>query len=141
MWLSPVFLTLAAAAALLATPLPPVPVIAAFAVAIVAGGGLGYLRAQHLHLTVDTQTGEIESRATAIGTALVLLFFAARYGVKMVLPQLGAHGQIVEYAGEGLLLLTVAMLIAQTAAIWSRARPLLAAHAARIEPAVPGPEA
>ena len=57
-----------------------------------------------------------------------------RFGAKLVFPELAQPGhaatQITQVA-DGLLVFTVAVLIAQTVSIWQRTRPLLADHVAR----------
>jgi len=144
MWISPVILTLMTAGALIAEPMPGLLAIGGFVVATLAGAGVGYLMARHLHLSIDAGTGEISSRATMIGTLLILGLFAARFGLKLVFPGLADHAHAnaeVTEAANGLLIFTVATLIARTATIWNRTRPLLAAHAARAaEPAIAPPE-
>lgn len=134
MWIRPVIITLMAGAALFVGHFPGPIALAAFATAIVAGTGVGYLRARHQHLTIDSETGQISSQSTMIGTALFLGIFAIRYGVKLAFPQMadpGHGGAQVILVTNCLLLFTAAMFIAQTALIWNRTRPLLAEHAAR----------
>jgi hypothetical protein len=142
MWIRPAIFILVAGTALLAAPMPGLLVIGGFIVAALVGGGLGYLRASHLHLTIDPQTGQVSSQATTIGTALVGVLFAARFGIKIAFPQLSTPGhghagaEIVQW-GNGMLIFMVAMLIAQAIWIWRRTRPLLAEHAARTAAGTP----
>jgi hypothetical protein len=134
MWIRPVILVLMATAALAAGPMPPLLVLAAFVVAAGVGAGLGYLLAQHQHLTIDSDTGHISSRSSTIGTALILVLFAIRFGAKLVFPELadpGHPGHQVTQAADGLLIFTVAVLVTQSVELWRRTRPLLADHAAR----------
>lgn len=134
MWVRPALFGLIALAALAAAPSPSLVVALAFVAVAVAGAGAGFLRARHLHLTVDPDTGELSSRATWVGTALILGLFALRFGLKLVFPEMehpGHGGGAVTQAANGLLIFTVTMLAAQTYFIHARARPLLAAHAAR----------
>lgn len=134
MWVAPAIFALMTFGALAAEPLPSLAVVTAFAASALAGGGLGYLRALHQELSIDPQTGTISSKATAIGTLLVLGLFVLRFGLKLAFPQLQAHGHAgaqVAAAANGLLIFTVTMLVVQSVLIWSRAQPLLAAHAER----------
>lgn len=134
MWIAPGIFTLATVAALAAAPMPSLLMIGMFVVAAAVGGGLGFLRAHHLHLTIDPETGVISSRATTIGSVLVAILFVARFGLKTAFPQLAAHGhggaEFIQWS-NALLIFTVAMLVAQTAWVRTRTQPLLAEHAAR----------
>jgi len=134
MWIRPVLLVLLLAGALAAEPMPGLIVIGAFVLAAVVGAALGIYMASHQHLTIDPQTGQLTSRNSAIGTLLVLGLFAIRFGARLVFPELanpGHHASQVTAAANGLLVFTVAVLIAQSVAIWRRTRPLIADHAAQ----------
>lgn len=145
MWIRPAILALITVAALLSAPMPNLLVVAAFAAAALVGAALGYLRASHLHLSIDPQTGEVTSRATMIGTILILALFAARFGARLAFPASGAPGhghaggEIMQWT-DGMLVFMVAMFAAQTAWIWNRTRPLLAEHAARVSAAAEPPK-
>jgi uncharacterized membrane protein len=134
MWIRPVILLVMLAGAFADAPMPGLIAIVAFLAAGAAGIGVGTYMAGHQHLTIDEKTGHISSRSSTIGTFLVLGLFAIRFGAKLVFPEL-AHpdhtGGLVTLTANGLLVFTVGVLIAQTAAIWQRTRPLLAAHAER----------
>ena len=133
-WIAPGIFVLMTVGALATEPVPGLAVIAVFIAAALAGGGLGYLGAHHQQLSIDPETGKISSRATAIGTLLVLGLFLFRFALKLVYPQMGTYGPAgspVTQTANGLLIFTVAMLIVRSIAIWNRAQPLLAAHAER----------
>jgi len=132
MWIRPVVLLLMLAGAFAYAPMPGPIAIIAFLAAGAAGIGLGTYMAGHQHLTIDEKTGHISSRSNMIGTLLVLGLFAIRFGAKLIFPELAhpGHSQMTQ-AANGLLVFTVGVLIAQTAATWQRTRPLLAAHAER----------
>jgi len=135
MWIRPAIITLMAGAGLFVGPFPGLIAIAAFVAAAGAGAGFGYLRARHQLISIHPETGEVSSQATMIGTLLFLGIIAVRYGVKLAFPQManpGHGGAQVILVTNCLLLFTAAMFITQTALIWSRTRPLLAAHAARV---------
>jgi hypothetical protein len=137
MWIRPAIISLMAGAALFAGHFPGVIAIAAFAAAVAAGAGFGYLRARHQVISIHPETGVVSSQATMIGTVLFLGIFAVRYGVKLAFPQMadpGHGGAQVILVTNCLLLFTAAMFVTQTALIWSRTRPMLAAHAARAVP-------
>jgi hypothetical protein len=134
MWIRPVFLILLLAGAISGAPMPGLIAIVAFVAAAAAGGFLGNFMASHQHLTIDPETGQLSSRASTIGTLLVLGLFAIRFGAKLVFPELadpGHHASQMTAAANGLLVFTVAVLISQTVSIWQRTRPLIAEHTAR----------
>jgi hypothetical protein len=144
MWVAPAIYAAIAISALLAEPFPGVLAIMAFAAATLAGVGLGYLRARHLHLTIDPKTGKISSRATTLGSLLIVALFAVRFGLKSVFPDMASHGHAAKDVTLGaniLLLFTVAMMITNTIMVWRRTRPLLAAHKAGTLEAQPEPAA
>ena len=132
MWVRPVALLLILGLALGSEPMPGVIAIAGFVFAAVAGTALGVYMASHQRLTIDEKTGHISSRTSTIGTALVLGLFAIRFGAKLVFPELAHPGHSAMTQGaDGLLIFTVAVLIAQTVSVWRRAQPMKEAHAAR----------
>lgn len=134
MWIAPAIFALLTAAALAAAPLPSLLMMGVFVAAAAVGGGLGFLRAHHQHLSIDPETGVISSRTTTVGSVLVAILFVARFGLKTAFPQLGVHGHggagVVQWS-NAFLIFTVAMLIARTAWTHTRTQPLLAEHAAR----------
>jgi len=134
MWLRPAILLLMLGGALAEAPMPGVIAIAGFFAAAAAGIAFGAYMASHQHLTIDETTGHISSRSSTIGTILFLGLFAVRFGAKLVFPDLAQPGHAatqVTQVANGLLVFTVAVLIAQTVSVWQRTQPLLAAHAAR----------
>ena len=134
MWVRPVILLLMLGGALAYAPMPGVIAIAGFFAAAAAGVAFGAYMASHQHLTIDEKTGHISSRSSIIGTFLFLGLFAVRFGAKLVFPDLAQPGHAatqVTQAANGLLVFTVAVLIAQAVSIGRRTKPLLAAHAAR----------
>jgi hypothetical protein len=135
LWIRPLILTLIAGAVLATTPFPSWLALAGFVVAAAAGAGVGHAAGRAVHMSVHPETGVLESRATPIATAIIVGLFAIRYGVRLMFPQMNvaAGGRIaagVLQVTEGLLIFTTAMVIAQSATLWVRARPLLAAHRA-----------
>jgi hypothetical protein len=133
MWISPLIFSTLALSALVAEPFPGFLALLAFLAAAVLGAGLGYLRALHQNLTIDPKTGKISSQATTLGSFLILALFVVRFGLKLAFPGVASHGHTgadVTLGTSILLVFTVAMMVTQTVLIWSRTRPLLAAHAA-----------
>lgn len=132
MWIRPVALLLILGGALAYAPIPGVTTIAAYLAAAVAGVAIGAYMASHQHLSIDEETGHVSSRSSTIGTLLVLGLFAIRFGAKLVFPELAQPGHsAMTQAANGLLIFTMAVLIAQTVSVWRRTQPMIAAHAAR----------
>lgn len=120
--------------------------------ALAAGAVVGFLSAHHQEFTLDYDTGTITSKATPLGTILVGVLFAARFGMKFLFPQINgspysassyvpnsplpsvpAHvsGALLGWTDAGLIFST-AMLFARAATTWLRAQPLIAEHKAHV---------
>ena len=144
MWIRPAIFLVLACSALAASRMPSPIALAAFVAAAIAGGGVGYLRARHLELSVDPETGTVMSKSTPIGMILIVGLVAIRIGMKYAFPEMGgAHpgGHLAAEAvawTDGALIFSAAMVVTQAIVIWQRTQPLLAEHAARsISPAAP----
>lgn len=148
MWLSPILASIATVSTLAREPFPSIWALGIFALATAAGAGSGYFRALHTELTLDPETGNVSSRATPIGSALVVVFlflrFAIEYFVKSGVPQAGfghrvlegpaAHGVDLFRLADAALIFSTMMTVARRYEVWRRAMPMIAAHkAARIE--------
>lgn len=133
LWLMPVLIALATASLLAGSPPPTAIWIAGFIFALALGLPLGWLRARHMEIAVDPETGTLTSKATPIGTLLVVALFLVRFALKLAFPQLdtqpGAHP-----AGPALLWTDAALLFStglvwgRAVTTWLRARPLLLDH-------------
>ena len=108
--------------------------------AAVIGAVVGYLNGRHREFTLDTETGEIVSRATPIGTVIFAALFALRFGLKFAFPELNggvtpygppaalsAHpaASVIGWTDAGLVFST-AMLLSTAATTWWRTRHLVA---------------
>ncbi|MGD0143421.1 MAG: hypothetical protein ABSC92_09700 [Rhizomicrobium sp.] len=136
MWIRPAILLILACVTLATTRLPGPIALAAFVAAGLVGAGVGYLRARHLELSVDPETGVVSSKATPIGTILIVGLVAVRIGLRFAFPEMGANpgGHVAADAvawTDGALIFSAAMLVTQAIEIWLRTQPLLAEHAAR----------
>jgi hypothetical protein len=139
MWIRPAILLVLAGVTLAASPMPGPIALAAFVAAAIVGGGVGYLRARHLELSVDPATGTVSSKSTPIGTILIVGLVAIRIGLRYAFPEMGAQpgGHLAAQAvlwTDGALIFSAAMLVTQAVAIWQRTQPLLAEHAAQNAP-------
>jgi hypothetical protein len=144
MWIRPAVLLILAGVTLAEAPMPGPIALAAFLAAALVGGGVGYLRARHLELSVDPETGTVSSKSTPIGTILIVGLVGLRIGLRYMFPEMGggqAGGHLEKDAvlwTDGALIFSAAMLVTQAIVIWQRTRPLLAEHAARsLPPAAP----
>jgi hypothetical protein len=144
LFILPALITAAAVFTVAQTGFPPAIWLAGYSLAGVLGGGAGYLSARHREFTFDSETGEITSRATPIGTIIFAALFAARFGLRLLFPELAgasagittdqtasAH-HLIGWTEAGLLFST-AMVIATAATTWFRTRPL----ATRPQPIAP----
>lgn len=116
---------------------------------LVAGSALGiaagWFRALHVELTVNPETGEVMSKATPIGTYLIIGFMALRIllgyafhgtpggGYGHAPPSIGAakHGVDLFRLADAALLFSTFMSATQRLEIFRRARPILAQHVAQ----------
>ena len=142
LWITPVVITVLAVTALGQGAAPTLVAYAYFAIAIAAGGALGWFTTQHVELTLDDATGTIMSKPTRFGTLLTAGVFVLRFAIQYIVnggPGGGAphmSGRIVQHAGTLLwladagLLLAAARMLAQSAHMWLRIRPLIAQHKA-----------
>jgi hypothetical protein len=133
LWFMPALITLATGMLLANSPMPNALALAGFAAALALGLSVGWLRARHMELAVDPDTGTVTSKATPIGTILVAALFVVRFGLKLAFPELnaqpGAHpaGAALLWTDAGLLF-SAGLVWGRAATTWLRARPLLDAH-------------
>lgn len=144
LFIMPAFIALAAALTVSQTGWPSLLWLAIDVLAAVAGAGVGYLSARHREFTLDTESGEIMSRATPIGTIIFAALFAVRFGLKLAFPQLNggaapygappahfhASASVIAWTDAGLIFST-AMLIATATTTWLRTRHLVEARRAQ----------
>ena len=146
----PAFIIIATVATLWSAPMPtpwllwiPVDLLS------VAGGSvIGFLSAHHQEFSIDYDTGVITSKATPVGTIVVLALFAAKFGLRFILPDVNGSpfsaasyipnspipsaphsgpASIMGWTDAGIIL-SAAMLFARAVTTWLRAQPLIAAH-------------
>jgi hypothetical protein len=139
LWIRPLILMVATGSVLATTPRPPLLILLALAAAGSIGIAVGIFAGRAVHMSVHPETGVVESRATPIATAIILVLFALRYGMRLMFPEMNAQpgGAMNPHVAAGIIQLTdglltfsSAMVAAQAATLWLRARPLILAHAA-----------
>jgi membrane protein CcdC involved in cytochrome C biogenesis len=125
LWLLPGVLLALTGVTLAHEPTPGILAIIAFILVSAGGASLGWFRVHTLEFTVDPETGTIFSKSTPVGAMILVALLMFRYAVKYVLAGEGISGvQLVRWT-DGALIFTAAMLVAQSAHTWVRARRLL----------------
>jgi hypothetical protein len=153
LFILPGIVAVATVLTLYSTGVPGVLWIGVYVVALIAGAVVGFLSAHHQEFALDYDTGTITSKATPIGSALVVALFAARFALKLVmpgvagsptavtsytpgspLPSVPAHasGALLGWTDAGIIF-SAAMMLARAATTYLRAQPLLAEHRAHLE--------
>ncbi|MBV9331743.1 MAG: DUF1453 family protein [Alphaproteobacteria bacterium] len=136
MWITPLLTLVAVGSALAREPMPGVIAIGLFILALAAGGVAGYFRALHQQLSIDPDTGQVSSKATPIGTILVVTFLILRFGMDYALTgRFGTprwsfarptqHSLDIFRLADAALLFTTAMMLAQRIETFRRAHLLL----------------
>ncbi|MEI9989450.1 MAG: hypothetical protein WDM86_05365 [Rhizomicrobium sp.] len=144
LWIFPGVITLLALGAIWSGKAPGLLDVAVYAVAILAGGVLGWFTTQHVELTLDDATGTVMSQPTLFGTVLTAAVFVARFaldflttggnggGVKALAQQHGASLVLIANAG---LLFVAARGLSRAWHMLARINPLLEQHkAAQLPP-------
>jgi len=125
LWIFPAVLVALTGLTLAHEPAPGMLAILAFAMAASAGAALGWFRVHTLEFTVDPETGTIFSKSTPVGAIILVALLLFRYALKDVLSGEGIRGVELVRWTDGALIFTAAMLLAQSAHTWVRARRLL----------------
>ena len=137
LWVMPAIILAGVIAMLASTPAPALWVIAIFVAVAGLGAVVGYLRARHMELYVDSATDSVMSKATPMGLIVVAALFAGRYALKLFFPEMqggagyghNAHLSAAALAfADGGLIFSASMLTAQAVETYLRVRPVLAAH-------------
>jgi hypothetical protein len=130
LWVYPAILVLATGSAMYNESPPGLVSLIGFAVALAAGGLVGWYRGRLTRITIDPATHEFTSQASVAGTLLIGVVFALRYGVKMAMTGGGASmpmGGRLDVAGitDGLMLFAVGMMSVQRVEMYLRCQKLL----------------
>jgi hypothetical protein len=153
MFVLPGIVAVATVITLYSTGVPGILWIGIYVVALILGAVVGFLSAHHQEFALDYETGTITSKATPIGSALVVALFAVRFLLKLIMPQVAgsatavssytpssplpsvpahATGALLGWTDAGIIFST-GMLLARAATTYLRAQPLLAAHKEHLE--------
>jgi hypothetical protein len=136
LWITPLLGVAAVVATLAREPVPGAVAVGILAFAAAIGIGAGYLRALHTQLAVDQETGSVSSKATPIGTILIVIFLLVRVGLDYAInggwkpgpPRFinpSSHGVDLFRLADAAVVFATAMMLSQRIEIWRRAQMLL----------------
>jgi hypothetical protein len=130
MWVMPALLTFAGASMFASAQTPSLMIVAELAAALAGGAVVGWYRGRLTHITIDPATHDLTSKTSPVGVVLIAVLFAARYGLRLAFPDLGAaHGSLSSQAvaiADALALFGIGALVVQRLEMWLRCRRLLA---------------
>jgi NAD/NADP transhydrogenase beta subunit len=102
------------------------------AAALVVGGGLGWLRASTVKMSVDPQTGQLMAQGSFVAILFLVVLLVVRTGLRLLLvSQSAALGIRLVMADVIFLALAVGLLGARALEMNLRGRKLLAIHRAQ----------
>ena len=141
LWRFPILISVLALVTLAGSKAPGLLTLAMYIGGLGAGSAVGWFSAQHVELTLDSNTGTIMSKPTALGTAMTAGAFIARFLVDYVMKG-GLDGatrttafavnhatSIVGFT-DALLLFVAARSLLGAWHMWIRTRPLIEQHKA-----------
>jgi hypothetical protein len=130
LWLFP--LILLAIAALTIAQSPPRNTVGIAILAIGALGGVvaGWYRGKLTRITLDTDTGVLTSKGSAIGLIIILGLMVARYAIRAWAQSHADHAGITVAIADAAFLFGFATLIVARLEMWLRCRKLMAARTA-----------
>lgn len=139
LFVRPVIILVLVGVVLAVSPMPTLVWIAGYAAAMALGAVAGFFTTHHQEFAIDYDTGEITSRATPIGAVLILILFAARFGVRYATVGMGGNpyepGQHVSpdviAAANASLMFAAGFILARVGNTWLRARKLIVEHRAK----------
>jgi hypothetical protein len=127
LWIRPLLFALMVGLTLTATPVPLDPLsISVLGLALVTGAALGWQRGRFMRIDVHPESHDVTSRASPMGMIFILTVLALRLLLRdATLESHTGLGLPTAAITDGLILLVGAMIVAQTAEMWLRARRLL----------------
>jgi hypothetical protein len=124
LWILPAILLVLVGLTLANGRMPPPIALAAFAAVAAVGAAIGWYRVHTLEFSVDPESGAIMSKATPFGAFLLVGLIVVREALNYVLKGEGVRGAQLVLWTDGALIFAAAMLVAQSAHTWVRARRL-----------------
>ena len=136
LWITPFLSVIAVGSFLVREPPPSLYAWVIFVAAAALGAGAGYYRALHMELSVDSNSGEVMSKATPLGTILIVATLLIRFGLDYAVNggwhpgpprfvQAPPHGVDIFRLADALMILTTVMSLAQRLEILRRTHALL----------------
>jgi hypothetical protein len=142
LWIRPaIFIAMMGAALTAAAPPLDVFNIGLLVVALLVGGGMGWLRGRSMTIHVHPETHELSARASPLGLILIVGLLVVRFALRGAALESASflHLSIIAIA-DAFVLLAVGMMVVQGLEMWLRARRLLAeAIVAKAGPQPPAP--
>jgi hypothetical protein len=136
LWIGPVYLAVGMALVLWQSPMPGVFGMALFVAGAAIGGAVGYLRALHQEFSIESETGNVMSKATPLGSMLFLGLFIVRFGMNYWMRgdatpvAMKAHSTQIMLYTDTMLFFAFAMVSVSAWEVWRRTRPLVVEHRA-----------
>ena len=126
LWVFPVILIAIAALTIYQSPPHDAVGIAIVAAGALAGAVAGWYRGKFTHITLDTETGVLTGKGSAIGLVLILALLVARYAVRAWAQTHPDKGGIATSIADAAFVAGFATLIVSRLEMWLRCRKLMA---------------
>ena len=127
LWFRPAIFVVLMAMSLAASP-PPLDAVslALIVAAAIIGAGLGWQRGRLIHIDVHPETHELTTRVSPIGLLFIIAIVVARFGLRAGVASASRLHLSFAALSDAIVILLGAMMVAQGAEIWLRARRVLA---------------
>jgi hypothetical protein len=126
LWISPVMILAIVGLTFSQQGMPSPLMLGVDIAALVAGAGLGWWRARFTTITVDPETHQLTSQASALGMLVILGVFGLRFAVRMYATQSASTlGVSANAIADAALVISVGLVCAQRLEIALRATRLL----------------
>jgi hypothetical protein len=129
LWVFPVMLIAIAALTIYQNPPHTALGVAILAFGALAGAVAGWYRGKFTHITLDTETGVLTGKGSAIGLMLILALLVARYAIRTWAASHPDNGGIAVAVADAAFLAGFSTLIVARLEMWLRCRKLMAAAA------------
>ena len=130
LWIVPLLLVAIAAVTIAQSPPRDAVGVAALAAATLAGAAAGWYRGKFTRITLDSETGVLTGKGSAVGLVLILALYVGRYAVVAWARSHADASGTAMVAVDAALLFGFATLIVSRLEIWLRCRKLMTAAAA-----------
>ena len=128
LWVMPVILLLIAALTVAQSPPHDALGIAIVAAGAMGGAVAGWRRGKLTHITLDSETGVLTGKVSAIGLIIILGLMVARYAIRAWAQTHPDKSGVAVAIADAAFLLGFATLIVSRLEMWLRCRKLMAAR-------------